>query len=100
MAVLERLDGAVDGEFIAKKRGAPGEGGRVLEAGAAALAVRGLLGALPAMRRGERRQVAGATRAERAAVAVGAAEQATGGQQQVGHAAQWRALRGGGGRLG
>ncbi len=88
VAVLERLDQAVDGEFVAEQRERAGKGGRVLEAGAAALAVRGRLAALRAARGRQRRQVGGAGGTEEGGAAVATAQQATARQQAGGNAAQ------------
>ena len=88
MAVLERLDQAVNGEFVAEQREGAVKGRRLLEAGAAAFAVRGRFAALRAARGRQRRQVGGAGGAEQAGAAVGAAQQATAGQQAGGDAVQ------------
>ena len=77
VAILERLDQAVDREFVAKQRQRPREGRRVLEAGAATLAERRFLTALRAKGGGERREIGRAGRAQQAAGAVGSTQQAT-----------------------
>ena len=93
MAILERLDQAVDREFVAKKGHRPREGGWILEAGAAALAERRPVAALRAQRRRELRQVARACRAQQAAAAVGGAQRTTAGQQMGGNAVQCSSQR-------
>jgi hypothetical protein len=93
VAILERLDEAVDREFVAENRQRPREGRRVLEAGAATLAERRRVAALRAQRGGESRQVGGARRAQQAGAAVGGAQQATSRQERRGNAVQGNAQR-------
>jgi hypothetical protein len=79
VSVFQGVNNAVERKIVGEGSDGPVEMGRIFQAGAATLAVRGLVGAKRAARRGKRGQIGAAVEAKQVIRAVGATQQATAG---------------------